>query len=138
MNNSFFVPSIIIIFLIGFSTLNIFSFIGSRFNDLDVKLSEIDSSLNELSIDSSYLYYKISVHDNIQKNGVLYEKGKGESIFGLHENNNFIYLNVRSRNNFEVCFTFLHELGHKVCGEDLSEACANVFREQNLYRCEGL
>ena len=138
MSDYFFVQSIIIILLMGFLALNVFSFVDSRLNDLDIKLSEINSSLDELSIDSSYLYYKLSVHDNIQKNGVLYEKEKGESIFGLHENNNFIYLNVRNRNSFEVCFTFLHELGHKVCGEDLSEACANFFREQNLYRCEGL
>jgi len=118
-----------------FATILIISVIGVfGFNSLN----EINSSLKELSADSSYLFYKINVEDNVTKDNILYEKQEGESIQGLHRANTFIYLNIRNRSNYDVCKTFMHELGHKVCYPDLSESCADDFREKNLFRCEGL
>ena len=118
-----------------FATILIISVIGVfSFN----VLNEINSSLNELSTDSSYLYYKISEESNVISDGVLYSKVDGKSIVGLHRNNYYIYLNTRNKSDKQVCLTFLHELGHKACYPDLSEECANTFRKNNLNRCEGL
>lgn len=104
-------------------------------NSIYYSLNSIDNSLEELSTDSSYLYYQISKDNNIFRDGVLYSKVDGKSIVGLHRNNYYIYLNTRNRSDKQVCLTFLHELGHKVCHPDLNEACANNFKKNNLNKC---
>ena len=106
-------------------------------NALDSKLSLmnviVNDKLNNLSDGLNYLYAsETNLTTSFSDRNGLYP-----SASYTNELNTMI-INTENKSNNSICLLFLHELGHKVCYPDLSESCANDFREKNLFRCEEL
>jgi hypothetical protein len=120
--------------LLGAVVINL-NVIDSKLNTLEssVDLSLVESKLGNLETGLNYLY---ASETNLTTS---FEERKGKFPSASYTNElNTMIITTNNKTNLVICKLFLHELGHKVCYSNKSEECANEYRENNLFRCEGL
>ena len=123
--------------LIGVALVSIVFLGVVNVNALDSKLSLMSTSFKDRMINlENGLNYLYASETNLTTS-FSDRDGLYPSASYTNELNTMI-INTENKSNNSICLLFLHELGHKVCYPDLSESCANDFREKNLFRCEEL
>lgn len=92
--------------------------------DVNIFLNKLDNIDNSLTTLWSYT--------DLKNKGI---------ITGVYNPRGFILIgSSKGTSMFETCSIFIHELGHKKCystGND-GEPCAEKYRTDNIYRCEGI
>jgi len=68
-------------------------------------------------------------------------KNKGAMAGAYNSEGYMVIGSTEGISELKTCQVFLHELGHKVCYQNLknyTESCAEEYKVKNLFRCEGL
>lgn len=121
------VVCLIISSLTSLAWIQYISGLNKGINNLNEKIINIENGVE-------YLYAK---NEQFKLTTTLQDRN-GKFPVGSYNDKQGMILITNNLTNYNTCYVFIHELGHKVCYPDLTEDCANKYREQNKYRCEGI
>jgi len=116
-----------LIIIIGVGLLFQLFLFGDSLSKVEDRMVNLDNGLNYL-----YTHVANDLSTSFEDRNGLFPVG---SYNGETGNLILVTKNLGER---KTCLVFLHELGHKRCYPDLTEECANVFREENLWRCNNV